>query len=354
MRAVAAEEILVSDFDYELPPALIAQEPLPQRDLARLLVLDRTTGRVTHAVVRDLPRWLRAGDLLVVNNSRVIPARLRAQKERTGGRVELLLLHGEDGVWSALARPARRLHAGDVLIVRPVAGSEAQPAAIEVIDRREGGEIAVRFFDGADARLADYGVVPLPPYIHTTLADPERYQTIYASVPGSAAAPTAGLHLTEQLRREQSEAGVGWAEVTLHIGLDTFRPITVERVAEHRMHSEWCTVSDAVARQIAATRAAGGRVVAVGTTAARTLETLGQLWDESNPRGFTGSTDLFITPGYRWRLVDALLTNFHLPRSTLLMMVSAFAGREPLLAAYHEAIARRYRFYSFGDAMLII
>ncbi len=214
--------------------------------------------------------------------------------------------------------------------------------------------IDVRFLDRVDYRLEEYGETPLPPYIRSELSDAERYQTVYARVPGSAAAPTAGLHITERLRQALLSAGVGWAEVTLHIGLDTFRPITVERVAEHRIHTEWCQVSDETALQIATTRAHGGRVVAIGTTSARTLETLGQHWNQDDPRGFAGPTDIFITPGYQWRLVDALLTNFHLPRSTLLMMVSAFAGKDRILAAYEEAIKQRYRFYSFGDAMLIV
>jgi S-adenosylmethionine:tRNA ribosyltransferase-isomerase len=216
------------------------------------------------------------------------------------------------------------------------------------------GMVRVRFHGGADTRLDEFGTVPLPPYIRTALADAERYQTTYAKVPGSAAAPTAGLHVTAALREAMKANGIGWAEVTLHIGLDTFRPVTVERVGEHRIHTEWCSVSDGVAHQIATARRAGGRVIALGTTAARTLETLGRTWTEDDPRGFSGPTDIYITPGYTWRIVDGMVTNFHLPRSTLLMMVSALAGRERVLAAYREAIARRYRFYSFGDAMLIV
>ena len=348
-------DLRVDDFDYELPSELIAQTPLPERDKARMLVLDRATGEITHQTVRDLPRWLNAGDLLVANNSRVIPARLHAKKAKTGGRVELLLLRPRDqGVWSALAKPARRLHPGDLLTVAPRAGTGAPPATLEVVERREEGIVDVRFHDDGSLRLEDYGEVPLPPYIRQSLADAERYQTIYARVPGSAAAPTAGLHITARLRSELLAAGVQWAEVTLHIGLDTFRPVTVERVAEHRIHTEWCEVSDETARAIAATKAAGHRVVAVGTTSARTLEPLGHHWDPEHPRGFAGPTGIFITPGYRWLMVDAMLTNLHLPRSTLLMMVSAFAGRERILAAYREAIAHGYRFYSFGDAMLIV
>jgi S-adenosylmethionine:tRNA ribosyltransferase-isomerase len=344
----------VADFDYELPPELIAQTPLPDRDRARLLVLNRATGTIEHSWIYELPRWLRPGDLLVANNSRVIPARLHAQKAQTGGKVEILLLQtSSDGTWSALARPARRLHPGDLLVLEP-RNPAAPEARLEVITRREDGLVDVRFVDRADHRLEDYGETPLPPYIHTELSDAERYQTVYARIPGSAAAPTAGLHITERLRQAIRSAGIGWAEVTLHIGLDTFRPITAERVAEHRIHTEWCQVSEETAAQIAAARAHGGRVVAIGTTSARTLETLGQHWNQDDPRGFAGPTDIFITPGYQWRLVDALLTNFHLPRSTLLMMVSAFAGKDRILAAYEEAIKQRYRFYSFGDAMLIV
>jgi len=214
--------------------------------------------------------------------------------------------------------------------------------------------ILLRFLDHAEDRLEELGTVPLPPYIRTALNDPERYQTIYATVPGSAAAPTAGLHVTPALRDRLERKGIGWSEVTLHIGLDTFRPVTVERVGDHRIHSEWCTVSDQVARQIAATRKAGGRVIALGTTAARTLESLGRVLNKAEPRGVAGPTDIYITPGHTWKIVNGLVTNFHLPRSTLLIMVSALAGREPVLAAYREAIARGYRFYSFGDAMLIV
>jgi S-adenosylmethionine:tRNA ribosyltransferase-isomerase len=346
--------LLVADFDYDLPPELIAQSPLAERDQSRLLVLDRQSGAISHASILDLPTLLRPGDLLVANNSRVIPARIHAVRSGTGGRVELLLLHrAEDRTWTALARPARRLHAGDRLDL--VGGPEGRaPEAVEVIERCEEGMVRVRFLGDAETRLKDFGTVPLPPYIRITLDDAERYQTTYAKVPGSAAAPTAGLHISAALSKSLKTSGIGWAEVTLHIGLDTFRPVTVERVGEHRIHTEWCSVSDEVAHRIAATRQTGGRVIALGTTAARTLETLGRSWTENDPRGFSGPTDIYITPGYTWRIVDGMVTNFHLPRSTLLMMVSALAGRERVLTAYREAISRRYRFYSFGDAMLIV
>jgi S-adenosylmethionine:tRNA ribosyltransferase-isomerase len=349
---LAPNALTVADFDYELPPHLIAQRPLPQRDRSRLLVLDRTTGAITHSTIDRLPEWLAAGDLLVANNSRVIPARLRGFREPGGGKVELLLLREEAGVWAALAKPAGRLRPGAALRFPARDGSSA-PAVVEVEENLGGGEVRVRFADGADRRLEDYGETPLPPYITEELADGERYQTIYASIPGSAAAPTAGLHFTPSLLDALQARGVSWAEVTLHVGIDTFRPVTVDAIDAHRIHREWCEVSDEVANRIAATRRAGGRVFAVGTTAARTLETLGGTWRDDTPGGFRGFSDVFIVPRHRWQLVDGLLTNFHLPRSTLLMMVSALAGREAILNAYREAIEREYRFYSFGDAMLI-
>ncbi len=318
-------DLLVADFDYVLSPELIAQLPLAERDRSRLLVLDRFSGAITHASILDLPTLLRPGDLLVANNSRVIPARLQTVRAGSGGRVELLLLHqAVDRTWTALARPARRLHAGDRLVLL----GGPTPETIEIVERCPEGMVRVRFLGDADTQLEEVGTVPLPPYIRSTLDDAERYQTTYAKVPGSTAAPTAGLHVTAALRETLATAGIGWAEVTLHIGLDTFRPVTVERVEEHRIHTEWCSVSDEVARRIATTRQTGGRVIALGTTAARTLETLGCTWTEEDPRGLSGPTDIFITPGYTWRIVDGMVTNFHLPRSTLLMMVSALAGRE--------------------------
>lgn len=344
----------VADFDYELPQELIAQAPLEERTASRLLVLDRQSGEVRHSTMSALGTWLEAGDVLVGNNTRVLPARLFARKRGTGGRVELLLLRQiEEGHWTALAKPIRKLRVGQGLDLQPTTET-ALPAPVEVTRIEEDGQITVRFLDRADLRLEQYGSVPLPPYIHRTLADPERYQTVYASRQGSAAAPTAGLHLTSDLLRRLQAEGIDWAEVTLHIGLDTFRPVTVDRVADHTIHHEWCAVGDDVARQIAQAKERYARVVAVGTTAARTLETLGQRWDPERPAGFSDRTGLFITPGYTWQVVDALLTNFHLPRSTLLMMVSALAGRAAILDAYRVAIAEGYRFYSFGDAMLII
>jgi len=344
----------VADFDYDLPAELIAQTPLPDRDGSRLLVVERATGRFTHAAMRGIGEWLEVGDLLVANNSRVLPARLVGRKCDTGGRVELLLLRPLDRTrWSALAKAARRLRAGSRLRIPALSGAAMPALEVEITAVGGDGLVELRFLED-DPRLDDYGVAPLPPYIRERLTDPERYQTVYASVIGSAAAPTAGLHFTPRLVEDLRARGIGWAEVTLHVGLDTFRPVTVERVGEHRIHREWCTVPDETAHAIAAAREGGKRVVAVGTTAARTLETLGGDWDPAAPRRMTAMTDLFIVPGYRWRVVDAMLTNFHLPRSTLLMMVSSLAGVETIRRAYDEAIRHRYRFFSFGDAMLIV
>jgi S-adenosylmethionine:tRNA ribosyltransferase-isomerase len=341
-----------SDFDYHLPRELIAQTPLERRDSSRLLVLERDSGVITHSSFSQLPEFLSPGDLLVANNSRVIPARLHGQRETSGGNVELLLLRHEGAEWSALARPARKLKPGE-RIVFPARTPGVHAATAVVVAQRGEGEITVRFEGDAGSRLHDYGVAPLPPYITQKLEDEERYQTVYATHAGSAAAPTAGLHFTQDLVTHLRTMGVGWTEVTLHIGLDTFRPITVENVEEHHIHQEWCEVSQVTADEIAACRRRNRRVIAVGTTAARTLETLGRTWNDDDPRGFSGLTSEFIVPGHAWKIVDALLTNFHLPRSTLLMLVSALAGREAILNAYAEAVRRQYRFFSFGDAMLI-
>ncbi|MGH2562001.1 MAG: tRNA preQ1(34) S-adenosylmethionine ribosyltransferase-isomerase QueA [Thermomicrobiales bacterium] len=345
---------VVADFDYDLPAELIAQVPLEDRAASRLMVLDRRSGEITHTTISDIGSWLAPGDLLVANNTRVLPARLFARKTATGGRVELLLLRQiDEGEWIALAKPSRRLYPGLRLDVQPIAVGEAT-TPVEITEIADDGLVVVRFLDGASLQLDHFGVAPLPPYIHEHLADPDRYQTVYATHLGSAAAPTAGLHLTADLISGLRLYGIGWSEITLHIGLDTFRTVTAERIEDHVIHQEWCTVPDVVATRVAAARSTHHRIIAVGTTAARTLESLGQRWDPLRPAGFAGLTDIFITPGYTWRVVDALLTNFHLPRSTLLMMVSALAGRLAILNAYREAIEQRYRFYSFGDAMLII
>lgn len=343
----------IADFDYELPPALIAQTPLARRDDSRLLVLERATGVIHHSRFGHLGDWLSPGDLLIANNSRVIPARLRGFRVPSGGKVEVLLLRKSGGLWSALAKPAKRLERGARLEF-PSRVASTGSAKVVVEENIGSGEILLRFEDGADERLEDYGEAPLPPYITQPLGDATRYQTVYGHIPGSAAAPTAGLHFTHAAIEQLRARGIEWAEVTLHVGIDTFRPVTVADVKDHRIHREWCEVSAETAQTIAACRERGGRVVAVGTTAARTLETLGRVWSDENPIGFSGLTDTFITPGHSWRLVDALVTNFHLPRSTLMLLVSALAGREPILHAYTEAIRHEYRFYSFGDAMLIV
>lgn len=354
MQAAVDPRLRLDDFDYELPPELIAQAPLADRDASRLLVLDRTTGDIHHSGVREIASWLSPGDLLVANNSRVLAARLHGKREDTGGRVELLLLRRDPaGVWSALARPARRLRPGTRITVPPHDGSGDGDAVATIVEQMANGEVLVELDEPLEAGLGQYGSLPLPPYIREQLADGERYQTVYASAVGSAAAPTAGLHFTDELIQRLKDAGLGWAEVTLHVGLDTFRPVTVDRVADHVIHQEWFSVSDQVAAQIAGAKRDGRRVVAIGTTAARTLETLGLRWGREETQGTSGLTGIFITPGYRWQMVDALLTNFHLPRSTLLMMVSSLAGSDLIRRAYATAIAERYRFFSFGDAMLI-
>jgi S-adenosylmethionine:tRNA ribosyltransferase-isomerase len=333
-----------ADFDYALPEELIAQEPIEPRDVARLLVLSRQDGSLAHRSVRDLPSLLEPGDLLVANRSRVLPARVLGRL-RGGGQGEVLLLRRlQPGRWQTLVRPARRLRLGDRLEISPglaVRIDAVLPAGLrEIVVEAE--------MDDPDAALLAAGGTPLPPYIRGWHGDPERYQTMFAEVDGSAAAPTAGLHFTPRLVDELHARGIDVARLVLHIGLDTFRPITHEDPSQHPMHREWYAVPVELQERIAATHAAGRRVVAVGTTSVRALEA----WAASGQA--EGSTDLFIAPGYRFQVVDALLTNFHLPRSTLLMLVSAFAGRERVLAAYAEAIRQRYRFYSFGDATLLL
>jgi S-adenosylmethionine:tRNA ribosyltransferase-isomerase len=351
----SGREWRVEDFNYDLPRNAIAQVPLPERSGSRLMVVRRSTRGFEHSTIRDLGRWLRPGDLLVANNSQVLPARLEATREGTGGRVELLLLRQEqDNRWIALAKPARRLREGTRLVVSPRNPSDQAEVVIEIEAVGTEGKVRLRLPDDGDFDLGVYGQLPLPPYIVAPLHEPARYQTVYAKAGGSAAAPTAGLHFTPTLIEDLGAAGIGWAEITLHVGLDTFRPVAVERIAEHTIHREWFEVPEGAAEAIAATKQAGGRIIAVGTTTARTLEFVAQQGDAGQPRRTAGMADLFITPGYRWRLVDGLLTNFHLPRSTLLMMVSALAGVETIRAAYAEAVAEGYRFYSFGDAMVIL
>ncbi|OGO06818.1 MAG: tRNA preQ1(34) S-adenosylmethionine ribosyltransferase-isomerase QueA [Chloroflexi bacterium RBG_13_56_8] len=341
--------MLTREFDYDLPAELIAQVPVEPRDASRLLVLHRAERSLEHRHFHDVLDYLNPGDLLVANESRVIPARLFARKVPTGGRVELLLLSRLGPArWEALVR-GRKVAVGQRLRI-----GEDENALFGVVEAvaASGGRV-IRFDAPIERHIGQLGVIPLPPYIHQPLADPERYQTVYACVDGSVAAPTAGLHFTPELVQRAKERGMGWATVVLHISLDTFRPVTEEVVEEHRIHTEYCHLSAEVAQRINATKAAGHRVIAVGTTSVRVLETAArnvvagvEPWD--------GPTDLFIYPGYRFRVVDALITNFHLPRSSLLMLVSAFAGTEQIQHAYREAIRLKYRFYSLGDSMLIL
>ncbi|MGI6208452.1 MAG: tRNA preQ1(34) S-adenosylmethionine ribosyltransferase-isomerase QueA [Anaerolineae bacterium] len=349
--------MLTSEFDYDLPPELIAQTPIEPRDAARMLVLDRATGQISHRSFRDLPEYLRPGDVLVLNCTRVLPARIWARKVPTGGRVELLLLNRNgDSTWEALVR-GRKVPPGTELEVLDQTGTGRGHRAHVLAVTDSGGRL-VRFQDPPETWLEHCGEVPLPPYIHEHLDDPERYQTVYSASPGSVAAPTAGLHFTTAMLERLKDLGVQLEYVTLHVGLDTFRPVTEERVEDHAIHSEWCEVTPQVSARLNQAKAEGRRVIAVGTTAVRTLETAAAQAESQGASGvlapFAGRTSLYIVPGYRFRVVDALLTNFHLPRSTLLLLVSALAGRERILAAYQEAVKERYRFFSFGDCMLII
>ena len=356
------ETLRSSEFDYDLPPDLIAQTPVEPRDASRLLVLHRTGSRIEHRLFRDVTTYLRAGDLLVANESRVIPARLFGHKVPTGGRVEMLLVSKRaDGTWEVLLKPGRRVKPGTRVALHAGTTSEAtiapnQSLSAEVVDTTPAGGRVVAFSAPIEEILEQIGVVPLPPYIHTPLDDAERYQTIYARVNGSVAAPTAGLHFTPELVQGLQQRGVEFAFVTLHISMDTFRPVQEEDLSAHRMYSEYCELPAATAEAINRARAEGRRVVAVGTTSVRVLETAGARL--ASPTGalqpFSGLTDLFIYPGFRFGVVDAMITNFHLPRSTLLMLVAAFAGKDQIDRAYREAIDHRYRFYSFGDAMLIL
>ena len=353
-----------NQFDYSLPQELIAQTPIEPRDHSRLLVAHRAGGAIEHRRFFELGEYLREGDLIVANESRVLPARLLGRKIPSGGRVEVLLLRplpqpgdvGEPIAWEALVSPGRRIQDGAQLAF---GNREAGPyLEAEVVSRTDLGGRTLRFSEPPRPLLDALGQMPLPPYIHEALDDPERYQTVYARVEGSAAAPTAGLHFTQGLIGELRERGVGFATVTLHVGLDTFRPVHEELLEEHPMHREWYSLGDEAAKAINSARANGGRIVAVGTTSVRVLETAarsqGIVNREQSVAGAEGWTDLFITPGYMFGLVDALITNFHLPKTTLLMLVSAFAGHDLLMRAYEEAIKERYRFYSFGDAMLIL
>lgn len=335
-----------SDFSYDLPQRLIAQTPVTPRDSSRLMVLPGQGGEIEHAHFYDIGRYLQPGDVLVVNKTRVIPARLYGHKISTGGRVELLLLRrmGQK-TWQAMVK-GRGLHPGQRVQV------EGGPDAV-IEEVLPGPLRVVKFSEPIQPLLDDIGHTPLPPYIHKDLEDRERYQTVYADVPGSAAAPTAGLHFTPRLMADLRQQGVHFAEIILHVGLDTFAPVWEEDPREHTIHKEWCAISRQAVNAINNAREGGGRVVAVGTTSVRVLETVGQESEDGLISPYEGETDLYILPGYQFQVVDALITNFHLPESTLLMLVSAFAGRKRILDAYHIAIQEGYRFYSFGDAMYV-
>ena len=336
-----------SDFYFDLPEELIAQTPLERRDASRLLCLDKTSGTMEHRVFSELPELLRPGDCLVMNDSRVLPARLLGARE-TGGAAELLLLRDLGaGKWECLARPGKKLRPG-----AKVHFGEGELEA-EILETTEGGNRIVQFrFEGIFLEVLErLGKMPLPPYIKTELEDGERYQTVYSKELGSAAAPTAGLHFTKELLAKIADMGVRECFVTLHVGLGTFRPVKAEDIEEHEMHSEFCIMPEDTARIITETKRNGGRVVCVGTTSCRTVESFAN--EDGTMDAKSGWTNIFIYPGYRFKCLDALITNFHLPESTLIMLVSALAGREHVLAAYKEAVARRYRFFSFGDAMFI-
>lgn len=338
-----------SDFYYDLPQELIAQTPLQQRDSSRLLVLNRGEGSLSHRSFYDVLDYLQPGDCLVMNNSRVLPARLLGKRLPGGGAAEVLLLQDKgDNVWECLVRPGKKLQQGAKISF----GEDLLTATVEEV--LDSGNRLVRFsYEGIFLELLErLGKMPLPPYIKEELQDAERYQTVYSKINGSAAAPTAGLHFTKDLLRRIAEKGISLAYVTLHVGLGTFRPVQVDDVTNHHMHSEFCMIDASTAELLNRTKAEGGRIVCVGTTSCRTLESL------ADSQGYFSEssawTDIFIYPGYRFKAMDALITNFHLPESTLIMLVSAFAGYEPVMEAYRTAVQERYRFFSFGDAMLIV
>ena len=343
------EMLKTSDFYFDLPPELIAQDPLTDRSASRLLVLDKNTGEIKHEQFRNIINYLNPGDCLVLNDTRVIPARLHGIREGTGAAIEVLLLkRKEKDVWETLVRPGKK--------VRPGAKLSFGEGLLrgEVLEIVEEGNRLIRFqYEGIFEEVLDrLGEMPLPPYITHKLEDKKRYQTVYAKYDGSAAAPTAGLHFTRDLLDEIAQRGVNLAYVTLHVGLGTFRPVKAERITEHHMHSETYQITKEAAEVINRTRKNGGRVICVGTTSCRSLESAAE--EDGTLRECSGDTEIFIYPGYRFKVLDALITNFHLPESTLVMLVSALAGREKVLRAYGEAVEERYRFFSFGDAMLVI
>ena len=335
-----------SDFTFELPEELIAQDPLADRSSS--LVLDKETGEIIHEVFKNVVSYLKKGDCLVLNDTKVLPARLIGEKEGTGAKIEVLLLkRRQDNVWETLVKPGRKAKPGTRI---SFGGGRLVGEVTDIVDE---GNRLVRFeFEGIFEEVLDeLGQMPLPPYITHQLEDKNRYQTVYAKHEGSAAAPTAGLHFTKELLKEIEEKGVRLAYVTLHVGLGTFRPVKVEDVTDHHMHSEFYSVDETAAQAINQTRKEGGRIISVGTTSTRTLESVADVDGHIEPK--SGWTDIFIYPGYEFKVIDALITNFHLPESTLLMLVSALAGKEHILAAYEEAVRERYRFFSFGDAMFI-
>lgn len=342
-------ELKKSDFYFDLPQELIAQDPLEDRSASRLLVLDRKTGAVEHHTFREITNYVRSGDCLVLNNTKVIPARLMGVKEDTGAAIEVLLLKRRDNdVWETLVKPGKKARPGAKIVF----GDGCLRA--EVLDVVEEGNRLLRFdYEGIFEEVLDrLGEMPLPPYITHKLQDKNRYQTVYAKYEGSAAAPTAGLHFTEELLAQIEEMGVNIAYVTLHVGLGTFRPVKADNILEHHMHSEHYEVTPETAELINRTKESGGRVICVGTTSCRTVESAAD--ENGRVQPGCGDTEIFIYPGYRFKVLDCLITNFHLPESTLVMLVSALAGRENVLAAYREAVEERYRFFSFGDAMLVI
>ena len=338
-----------SDFFYDLPEELIAQDPLEERTASRLLVLNRETGAVEHKIFSDVIDYLNDGDCLVINNTRVIPARLIGEKEGTGGKVEVLLLKRKvNDVWETLVKPGKKLRPGAKITF---GDGRLRAEVLEVVE--EGNRLVKFCYEGIFEEILDsLGEMPLPPYITHKLEDKEMYQTVYAKYDGSAAAPTAGLHFTKELLNKIEEKGIKIASITLHVGLGTFRPVKVDDVNNHHMHTEWYEVNAEAADIINETKRNGGRVICVGTTSCRTIESVAD--ENGYMKAKTGETDIFIYPGYKFKVMDGLITNFHLPESTLVMLVSAFAGKENVLAAYETAVKERYRFFSFGDAMILI
>jgi S-adenosylmethionine:tRNA ribosyltransferase-isomerase len=348
--------VKTSDFDYNLPQELIAQTPIEPRDKSRLMVMKRTDGSIEHRKFFEVVDYLQAGDVMVFNESRVIPARLRGKRADNGGKVEILLLRRLNGnLWEALVKPGKRLRTGarvDITGNSPSGSKSAASLHAEITGEGQGGIREIRFSN--ESLLPELGEVPLPPYIHLPLANPERYQTVYARINGSAAAPTAGLHFTPELLGEIEKKGVRCLFVTLHVGLDTFRPVLEDDPREHIIHKEFGVLSQSVADELSQAKREGRRIICVGTTTVRIVEQATQYSNSNEIKPLEDMVSLYILPGYRFRMVDAMVTNFHLPKSTLLMLVSAFAGKELIDRAYQEAIKQKYRFYSLGDAMFII